>query len=379
MLSHHDRDLNAGAAAADYHLAEALREAGNDVDLLFYGDVLPSVVRKIWKQVFFPFIAGFVGFFKYLRARYHVIDTTAGDGYWLYAFIRLFGPGRPIYSVRTHGLEHLRAELDVHKVMLEKRRPGVITRFYHYRYRLWEVFRDLKLADSIFFLNEIDKKYAVEKLNISELKIHVMPNAIPDRFFTVPPEESIGDPFRLIFLGTWIADKGIKILSEIAQEAFFADIQFHLTCAGVRTSRDAVLGSFRREFHHRISVIEQYDNRDLPSILRLHGILILPSMAEGSNLSILESLACGLPVITYSSADPSGVIVDQVNGMIMDNKSALDVTRLISFLANDKERYIQMSRSARLSVRQCRWSDRAESRMKIWVGDFSIARPLTQQ
>ena len=186
MLSHHQRDPNAGAAAADLHLAEALRRRGNTVDIAFYDDILPAYIRGTWKQVFFPIFAGIWGAFAHLKTKYDVLDTTAGDGYWLRLLTCLPPSKRPIFSVRTHGLEHLRVDLEKERLLHEDELPGWLTRLYHFKYRLWEVALDLKTANIVFLLNEKDKAYAVDRLQIDPARIHVFPNAIPTFYFGSP-------------------------------------------------------------------------------------------------------------------------------------------------------------------------------------------------
>src|SRR5258706_10598068 len=168
MLSHHGRHVLGGAPLADLALADALRELGHDVDLLFFEDVLPRWVRATWRLLAFPWAAALAALRR--KGRYDVLESTAGDAWIL---TPLLSRRRPLLSVRTHGLEHRRAEMD-----REGQKKGLGTRLYHFHFRLWEVGRDLRAADAVFLLNREDEEYATRRLGIRPDRIHVLPNGL---------------------------------------------------------------------------------------------------------------------------------------------------------------------------------------------------------
>ncbi|WP_442903710.1 glycosyltransferase family 4 protein [Gordonia sp. Z-3] len=91
--------------------------------------------------------------------------------------------------------------------------------------------------------------------------------------------------------------------------------EFHLTVAG-----DGTLLPLMRERAHALGVSSRVSFRgavkkaEVGDLMRMHDLLAMSSEFEGFSRSIVEALACGLPVVTTEGGDPNGLVVDSVNG-----------------------------------------------------------------
>lgn len=364
MLSHHSRAVLGGAPLADLSLAQALRDQGHEVDLLFYDDVLPPAVRATWRQLLFPWATAIAFLRRRRDRRWDVIESTAGDAWVIDWLLRLSRAPRPLLSVRTHGLEHRRAELDSEQ---RKQRPGLATRLYHYRYRLWEVARDLRAGDAVFLLNREDQRYAMDRLGLRPEAIHLLPNGLRDEVLAMgEPESSPDRIFRLLFLGLWSPMKGADLLPGIAHRLFRRDPRFHLTCAGVQEKPETVLADFAPEDRQRVEVIPRYQGSDLPGILSRHGIFVFPSPAEGCSLALLEAMAGGLVPVTVRAGYAIEIIQPGENGCLVEPRDGDGFVDRVLSLAADPEAALAMGRAARQAVSGHRWLDRARARLGIW-------------
>jgi len=373
MLSHHGRSVLGGAPLADHALARALREEGHEVDELFFEDVLPPAVKATWRLLVFPWAVALAFLRERRRRRWDVIESTAGDAWVLALLLRLLPGPRPLLSIRTHGLEHRRAEMDRERRLREAKRPGLMTRLYHYRYRLWEVGRDLRAADVVFLLNQEDERYATGRLGLRPEKVHLLPNGLRDEVLGL--DEPDGSPDRvlqLLFLGLWSPIKGADLLPRIARRLFQEDPRFRLTCAGVQERAEAVLADFAPEDRDRVEVIVRYQGSELPGLLARHGVFVFPSPAEGCSLALLEAMAGGLAPVTTRTGYAAEIIQPGSNGFLVDPGDAEGFAERVAALAADPEAALAMGRAARRAVAGHRWIDRARERVRIWD---SILKP----
>jgi glycosyltransferase involved in cell wall biosynthesis len=367
ILSHHGRTMAGGATLADSSLAAGLEELGHRVDLLYFEDVLPDWARGTWRLLLFPWAAARAFLRRQAEDRYDVIESTAGDAWLIVLLLRLLPGPRPLVSIRTHGLEHRRAELDAARRRREGRPAGLATRLYHFRWRLGEVARDLRRADAVFLLNQEDKEYAVEQLGVPAGKIHTLSNGLPPYLMAMEePEADPGRLFRLLFLGVWSPVKGSDLLPAIVRRVFADDPRWRLTCAGVQTAPESVLAAFDPADRGRVEVIPRYENRELPEILRRHGVFLFPSPAEGCSLALLEAMAGGLVPVTTRTGYAADLIEPGRNGFLAPPGDAEGPAAALLELARDPERALEIGRAARAAMADHSWAGRVAERVRIW-------------
>jgi glycosyltransferase involved in cell wall biosynthesis len=367
MLSHHGRSVLGGAPLADLALAQALRDEGHEVDALFFEEVLPPTVRATWRLLVFPWAAALHFLRRWREGQWDVLESTAGDAWIISLLIRLFRLPRPLLSVRTHGLEHRRADMDRERKSRDRKPPGLATRLYHYHYRLWEVGRDLRSADVVFLLNQEDERYAEEHLSLRPEVIHILPNGLRDEVLKMgEPEGGTDQVFHLLFLGLWSPIKGAELLPRIAKRLFAADPRFRLTCAGVQEWQEKVLADFAPADRDRVEVIVRYEGVELLELLVRHGVFVFPSPAEGCSLALLEAMAGGLVPVTVRTGYAGEIIKPGRNGFLVEAGDVDGFVDHILTLAADPKTALVMGRAARQSVSGHGWSNRARERVRIW-------------
>lgn len=77
------------------------------------------------------------------------------------------------------------------------------------------------------------------------------------------------------------------------------------------------------------------DRKDIPELLRLMDIFVLPSLAEGISNTVLEAMATGLPVVATNVGGNPELIEEGYNGLLVDVDDPQQLAEAILTLVND--------------------------------------------
>jgi len=107
--------------------------------------------------------------------------------------------------------------------------------------------------------------------------------------------------------------------------------------------------------------------KDLVPLYASASFFVLPSVAEGLPLVVLEAMACGLPVVACSVGGLSDVVRDKYNGFLVKPGNVDRFRSLVELLGNDSRLREKMSNNACDSMRKnfC-WNSVAEKYFKIY-------------
>lgn len=175
----------------------------------------------------------------------------------------------------------------------------------------------LLLSDTIIIPSS-HNKYFVKKLlkkDLAPTKIQIVPNIVPDIFFTIPKKNShlvsnVTLPSRFIlFCGRMKPSKGIK---ELVHAFILIKKRYPYMSLVIANPNEQYDQSYFKEIKQIIqeanedsSVIFLRDvsQKDLLLLYHRGECTVLPSIFEMSPLVVLESLACGTPVIATHTGD----------------------------------------------------------------------------
>lgn len=107
---------------------------------------------------------------------------------------------------------------------------------------------------------------------------------------------------------------------------------------------DAELNSIHAE-----AIVEVWGYRnDMPSVISLATIVVLPSYREGFPKVLIEAAACGKPVVTTDVPGCRDAILADVTGLLVPVKNSDALASAIERLLNDPELCLEMGRAGRL-------------------------------
>lgn len=200
-----------------------------------------------------------------------------------------------------------------------------------------------------------NKRVLVENRLIDEDKIGVFPNSVNTADFcsrdrkalrekySIPPEA-----FIVAFVGRFLPVKGPDRLSA-ALDGLHNDsvCAFFLGSGPIKPTYKNIL--FEGTLPH--DRIGEY--------LSMADVFVLPTLAEGCCNAIVESMACGLPIIS-SNLPFNGDILNETNSIRIDPNDIEAIRAAIQELYQDKERRDRLARGALETASGLRIENRAQ-------------------
>ena len=102
----------------------------------------------------------------------------------------------------------------------------------------------------------------------------------------------------------------------------------------------------------------------LPDIYASSDILVLPSLSEGMSNTILEAMACGLPIVTTNTGGSKELI--NGNGIIIPTGDAKGIADAISKLIEERSLRGKMGTKSRELATELSWATVAERYLEIY-------------
>ena len=180
---------------------------------------------------------------------------------------------------------------------------------YKIGYNVWEstkysdqFFNQLLNLDELWVPTEWQKEISI-KQGYPEKKIFVIPEGVDGKIFKPNPKLKPLEKFQFIIVGRWDYRKGIKESIEGFLKAFpdNQDVELLLNVENPYPT-DGMNSTEERLKHYnlednRIKILKFLNRKQYIKLLQNANVLISCAKAEGWNLPLIESLACGTPSI----------------------------------------------------------------------------------
>lgn len=157
--------------------------------------------------------------------------------------------------------------------------------------------------------------------------------------------------FTVLFVGRLIKEKGVDVLLQSVKSW---DKNINLVIIGAGPKADQVSNSSRN--NESINFIGKIDQDKLPLYYSASDCVIVPSISEeGFGRVILESLACGTPVIAANKGAISEAMDETVGELIEVNSE--DIKKAVEYFYETPNKLKKLSQNAR-QFAQGRYSER---------------------
>lgn len=216
----------------------------------------------------------------------------------------------------------------------------------------WLVFH---LTHRVVAVSEDIRQWLIQRLRVNPVKIKKIINAVDtDRFRPVANEEILvqgrkrhGIPEGKTVLGIVARLDPIKrhdLLIRAVKELEHPDIVLVVVGDGpVRTQ----LEKMAKDLNMASGVLFLGEQDNLQDLYPLLDILVLPSDNEGISNTILEAMACGLPIVASRTGGNVELVAGNQNGLLFEPGNLQDLVKALKYYLNTREKMEAHGRKSR--------------------------------
>jgi glycosyltransferase involved in cell wall biosynthesis len=226
-------------------------------------------------------------------------------------------------------------------------------------FRLWQSDGSIKLADHVVCLSTVDYEYIVNNLSCDRERITSQVNGVLSgdsvrRSETAPLK-------RVLFVGGWLDIKGKRLLPSIWSQvhARFPDATLQLIGTGV--GEEVVLADFLPADRLSVTVIPMLDDEaEMLDQFSRHDVFLMPSLSEGSPLSLLEAMAAMMPTVAARVGGIPDIIKHEQDGLLFNCGEISDCVKQVCRLLSDSKMAGRLGRNARQRAAALSWTNSAK-------------------
>jgi glycosyltransferase involved in cell wall biosynthesis len=318
------RARNGGMSRIQGLIHDEIEKRGAQVEYFCAEDV-PQHFQNPWSRFTFPYLV-------WQRARegkFDIVNVHEPSG----ALVTLL-KGNSKVVVTSHGVEQRGWQISLEDEKLGRGRPWGRNRYIHPATSLWQSRLAFRNSNHVFCLNEEDREFLNTRFGIPQSRTtRIFPAA--GEAYSLIRDRDYKRFRRLLFAGTWLVRKG----RQDAVEAFsaLADKHPHLEFAtlGAGASLETIQSAFPPHLRHRVTVFNPANDSDGAKVMAESDLFLLPSVFEGTPLTLMEAMHSGMPIITTNVCGMRDVIRDGENGLLVPVRSSNSIVAAIERLAAD--------------------------------------------
>jgi len=239
-----------------------------------------------------------------------------------------------------------------------------------HRNKWWEWATRYTLKRSTFFTSDAnvtrDKAVAY---GMNPEKTIVFPWGVDLEHFNVQTFQRSNVPtFTLFCNRSWESRYGVDVLAR----AFVKVAQQNESVDLILLNGGSQGGKLRQILQSggvldRVTFGGQVTQTDLPRWYHMADLYISPSHVDGSSVSLMEALACGLPCLVSDISANKEWVVDDENGWLFKDGNANDLAEKILAAISQREKLPEIgSASRRSAVMRADWKKNAEALMNVY-------------
>lgn len=344
------RRRNGGMSRIMGFIHDHLVSAGHSVDY-FCTENIPASRNGRWARFTFP-----------ISVRRHAVTAArSGKPYDLInvhepsaAAISIFKrtAGNPVLVVTSHAVERRRWEFALEELTLGRQGPTLKTRLIYPPTSLWQSGLGLRRADHVFCLNFEDRDYIQRWLGFPRSKItRIYPGADP-LYAATAAQRDYARADRVLFAATWHKIKGIDDLVPAFVSLATRHPELKLVVLGGGVPESTVHAAFPEAIRHRVLSIQTNNEAETAAAFADTDIYLLPSLLEGTPLTLIEAMMSGMPIVTTATCGMKDVIQDGKNGLLVPIRSPEAIAVAVERLLGDAAYRARLGRTAQTEALQ---------------------------
>lgn len=223
--------------------------------------------------------------------------------------------------------------------------------------KLWRLFKlenFLKLtcrsADKVTAVNSVLAKEIMEISKISN--VDVIPMGIYANDYSSVAVSEL-NPEKLIYVGRIAEEKNPLMLVDVLNILTKTNPNITLTIVGDGPLMSKVSQKIMSlKLENNITCLGYKAHKEIPSLLRTHGIFINCSIREGLPTSFMEAMATGVPVIATETPGITDLIATGEDGYIVPQNDSITMAKRVNELINNRDTFLKLSANASIKVKK---------------------------
>lgn len=214
------------------------------------------------------------------------------------------------------------------------------------------IFRTFYQKTTFIFVSSFLRDYHINKYPfLRNSATYILHNSVDTKLFCnlkKVPKQKHG--IKLLFCSAWVPEKGLDVLLEAMiklpekqQKKIALTISSNTNLWYLEDSKQNI--EYISKIHtilkrmNNITLLGGIEHNHMPEIYNQHDYLIFPSIwGEPCSLTLIESLACGLPVIAFDVGGNKEILTSQSNSMILPNASVNHLKNHLSYIIRHKRK-----------------------------------------
>ncbi len=196
------------------------------------------------------------------------------------------------------------------------------------------------------------KDFYVKYIGVRPEKITVIPNGIDVEYFgSITPDPELRkslsinhDDFVIICVANLHINKGHRYLLEAFEECNLKNAK--LLVVGDGDEKENLLHQIEN-YQNKENIIFLGRRTDVPELLKISNLFILPTLFEGQSNAIMEAMASGLPVITTDIPENRAIITDGTSGILVPTHSASALCKAIHTIQDNANHAEEIHQNAK--------------------------------
>jgi glycosyltransferase involved in cell wall biosynthesis len=304
----------------------------------------PKEVGKILHQALFPYYA--YQFYQQLNRKASIFLVHEPSAL---PFVNSNIPT----IVFSHGVERRGWNLSLQGKLGKEEKISWKTKLLFPLWRLKQCDEGLKKSKLLLLINQedsafIETHYLRQKKDIYIFKNGVYPSDLNE---SIQPN---ADP-TILFLGTWLSRKGVRVLIEAAKILLQRDLKPKWLLAGTSVDSVDIMSDWPSELLPFIEIVPRFSRTEEVNIMSRCNIFVLPSYFEGQPLALLQAMATGRCCITTNCCGQRDIIQHGYNGLLHETGDTQTLAILIERCIRDKELRLKLGKNAKLSTGKRNW------------------------
>lgn len=344
---------------------DELVHAGHSVDYFCAENLPPSLNGRLSRFTFPAMVLRHAMAESRRRRPYDVVNVHEPSGAAISFLKRVAGGPRVV--VTSHGVEKRGWELLLEESKLRRDHVRARSRVVYPATVLWQARLALASSDHIFSLNTEDSEYLATALRIPADKITRIYPGADDVYAKFGEGRDYNRAKTLLLAGTWLKRKGVADLvpafSTLASR--YRELVLVVLNGGVPESE--VRTCFPEEIRSRVSCRQAEPEQGTAEAMAAADIYLLPSLFEGTPLTLMEAMFEGLPIVTTATCGMKDVVQHEKNGLLVPIRSPQEIVNAVERLLRDPALRARLGQAARAEARlRYNWPKVAEPVREVY-------------